>query len=126
MQNISDKLTEIFDKGCENGISALNKEEIPYYYSQFFIISIEMDGLSGFLYNTLPDFFKIDTIVNSLRQVGLDKLVFILEKVRMQFAEYKDPEVASTWEKQLLIYDPNKLLDKYENELYEAIKNENI
>jgi hypothetical protein len=112
-----DELTEAFDRGFREGLDSLNLRERDLYLIQEFIIAYEMGGLSGFLYNRLPDVTGIGEIVASMRARSLNKLADLLEQAKCIFRDGAWPEGLTTWGSVLQHYDPSRRLDTIESEI---------
>ncbi len=64
---LDERLADVFDRGLRDGLDALNPTERELFRIQDFIIDYEMGGLSGYLYNKLPDQGRILSAVEAMR-----------------------------------------------------------
>ena len=113
-----DRLTEVLDRGLRVGVDALSPLDRELFSIQDFIIDFEMDGLSGYFYNRLPDLGVILAAVAAMRRHGLPELAALLDEAAGLFAGYADPDPPTTWSEVLRRYDPAERL----NELAKRIR----
>ena len=107
-----ERLTEVFDRGLRDGVDSLSSIDRELFCIQDFIIEYEMNGMSGYFYNWLPDVGGILAAVAAMRKHGLPELASILGKAAELFVGYVDPDPPTTWEVVLRQYDPtNRLTD---------------
>jgi hypothetical protein len=104
-------LAEVFDRGLRDGVDALSSADRELFRIQDFVIEYEMGGLSGYLYNRLPDLDGIATAVAAMRRHGLAELAALLDEAAGLFAGYADPDPPSTWVEVCRRYDPAGRLD---------------
>jgi hypothetical protein len=71
----------------------------------------EMNGLSGYLYNRLPNPEQIASTVRAMRRYGLPDLAAILNDAFQLFEGYTQPDSAITWSDMLRRYDPENRLN---------------
>jgi hypothetical protein len=107
----SQRLADVFDRGLRDGVESLSAEERDLYLIQDFIIEQEMNGLSGYFYNRLPDLGHISSTVDAMRRHGLAALATYLNEALQLFQGYADPSPARKWSDVLRQYDPDKRLD---------------
>jgi hypothetical protein len=79
---------------------------------QDFIIEYEMNGISGYFCNRLPDLDGIHAALAAMRNHGLGRLAEPLGEATTIFAKYVDPSSPSTWADVLRQYDPSGKLDR--------------
>ena len=105
-------LAEVFDRGLRDGLESLNPTERELFLIQDFIIEYEMNGLSGYFYNRLPNLNAIAETVASMQKHGFVQLGNILSEATKLFDGYSKPVTTSTWRETLKEYDPmNRLRD---------------
>jgi hypothetical protein len=107
-----ERLTEIFDRGLREGVDFLTPTERDLYLIQDFIIEYEMNGLSGYFYNRLPDLLAITSAAQAMQRYGLTELSQILSEAAELFRGYADPEPPTTWRCVLQLYDPGDRLSQ--------------
>jgi hypothetical protein len=88
-----------------DGIDTLSPTEREVFRIQDFIIEYEMGGLSGYLYNRLPDRDGIVAAVAAMRRHGLPELAALLNEAAELFARYTASN-PPTWGETLQWYDP--------------------
>lgn len=76
-----------------------------------------MGGLSGYLYNRLPDLQGIRSVVVDMQRHGLTELATAMTEAADLFADYMDPDPPSTWNEVLKWYDPNGRLGMLDNRI---------
>jgi hypothetical protein len=113
------RLAEVFDAGLANGIASLSPRDQDLYRIQDFIIDFQMGGLSGYLYNHLPDVEDIERTVEAMRRRKLTHLASLLKSALNLFRDYVDPDPPSTWEDVLKEYDPGEKLQDVESRIHE-------
>jgi hypothetical protein len=106
-----ERLTEVFDRGYRDGGKSLNSLDRDLFRIQDFILGYEMGGLSGYLYNRLPDLDEIRAAVAAMRKCHLPELAELLSEAVSLFREYVEPDPSSTWGEILKVYDPESRLD---------------
>ncbi|HYV38678.1 MAG TPA: DUF4375 domain-containing protein [Gemmataceae bacterium] len=106
-----DRLTEVFDRGLREGLEHLTPAEQQLYLIQYFILDQEMNGLSGYFFNQLPDLAQIQATIDAMRRYGLINLATLLDEALQLFRDYADPNPSSTWEAELRRYDPSNRLN---------------
>jgi hypothetical protein len=92
-----DHLTDVFDRGLRDGIDALAPSDQELFRIQDFIIEFEMNGLTGYFYNRLPDQAAIVATAAAMRRHGLLELGSLLEEAGGMFAGYADLSPETTW-----------------------------
>jgi hypothetical protein len=107
-----DKFAEVFDRGLRDGVDSLSDEDRELYRIRYFILGIEIDGLSGHLYNQLPDIGEIAATVDAMRNRGLDDLAGLFEQAASLFSGYTGHYANSTWNEVLREYDPENRLEE--------------
>lgn len=112
-----ERLTEVFDKGCQHGVDALTPRERELYLIQDFILEFEMNSLSGYFYNRLPDVALIQEAIDSMNRHGFAKLAKILTEGLDLFRNYVDPDPPTTWQVVRQRYDPSNRLDLLEQRI---------
>jgi hypothetical protein len=105
------RLSQVFDRALRDGLESLSEEERDLYLIQDFIIEQEMNGLSGYFYNRLPDPAQISSTVSALRQYGLSDLAAILNEALQLFEGYRQSDSETTWSEILSRYDPEDRLE---------------
>lgn len=105
-----DRLTEVFDRGLRDGVETLGPEDRELFRIQDFILEYEMNGLSGYFYNRLPDLAAITATVAAMRKYGLPLLASLLNQAAELFVGYADPDPPTTWSKVLQQFDPTDRL----------------
>ena len=114
---LDERLTDAFDLGLSEGVQSLSPEDQQLYRIQDFILEFEMGGLSGYMYNRLPDVAGIGETVAALRQFEFLRLSELLEQTANLFREYRDPNPPTTWEQVRKEYDPENRLDSIADEI---------
>lgn len=114
-----DRLTQVFERGFRNGLEALDSPDRELFRIQDFILEYEIGGLSGYLYNRLPDLDCIRTTVEAMSRRGLVELAAILGEATELFADYRDPGSTSTWAEVLSRYDPMGRIDRLQGAIGE-------
>ncbi len=122
MTPTDDQLTAAYDKGITEGAGKLVGTEREYYLIQDFILEYENGGLSGYLYNRIPDFDHIRAAVASMTKHDLVELGSILSEAVAVFEGYQDPDPPSTWRAVLQHYDPEGKLRELESRIM-SLKN---
>jgi hypothetical protein len=92
-----ERLTEVFDRGLREGVEALSPADRELFRIQDFILEYEMNGLSGYFYNRLPDLGEISAAVDAMRTHELRELAALLSEAARLFAGYADPDPPTTW-----------------------------
>jgi len=113
----TERLTEVFDRGLRVGEQALNPTDLALFRIQDFIIEFEMGGLSGYLYNRLPDLLRIRHMVTAMRQFNLTELADLLDGAAELFAGYADPDPPCTWVEVCRRYDPSDKIARLEKRI---------
>src|ERR1700733_2812921 len=101
-----ERLTAVFDRAMREGLDGLSTTDRELYLIQDFIIESEMNGLSGYFYNRLPDVGLIEKAVEAMRRWGLADLASILSESLELFLGYVEPDPPTTWGEILRQYDP--------------------
>lgn len=114
---LDDRLTEVFDRGLQHGLDALSPEDRQLFRIQYFILEFEMGGLSGYMYNRLPDLTEIAETVAAMRHFKFLRLADLLEQAAALFGDYRDPDSPTTWANVLEVYDPDKRLGAIADEI---------
>ena len=112
-----DRLEEVFERGFDEGLDSLNPNDRQLFLIWEFILDQEMGGLSGYFYNHLPDLAHIHATVEAMRHHRLVELAALLTRALELFADYVDPDSASTWNEVLARYDPEKRLGAIGDEI---------
>ena len=107
-----ERLYEVFNRGLDSGVEALSPSERELFRIEDFLVEYEMNGLSGYFYNRLPDLDGIVATVAAMRRYGLTALGDLLGEAVDLFKGYVDPDPPSTWGKVLRRYDPRERLDR--------------
>lgn len=113
----SDRLTEVFDRGISKGVKALSLQDQSLYLIQDFIISYEMGGLSGYLYNRISDGQLHETIA-AMKEFGVAELAKLLEDAAKLFAHHNLADGA-TWEDVLRKCDPDGRIEEISDAIAE-------
>jgi hypothetical protein len=111
---IDDRLTDTFDRGLRNGIDSLSAVDRELFHVQDFIIAFEMGGLSGYLYNQLPDLARVERAVTAMRRLGVRRLADLVEQAALLFRGYRDPVIPTTWND---VRQPTGRLDEISGEI---------
>lgn len=119
INQFEDRLNNAFVRGCDDGTDSLSAADLARYRAWRFIMDWEMGGLTGYLYNTLPDLAAARSTVKALKTVGLTDLADILAQGVALFKGYKDPDRPSTWGEILEQYDPTGQLDILDERIQE-------
>jgi hypothetical protein len=106
-----DRLTEVFERGLREGVNSLSPVDRELFRIQDFIIEYEINGLSGYFYNRLPDLLEIGMAVEAMRNHGLPELSALASEALALFAEYTEPDPPTTWGEILSRYDPSDQLE---------------
>ncbi len=119
---LTQRLAEVFEKGFRDAGRSLSDDEYALYLIQDFILEYENGGLSGYLYNRLPDLELIQSTINAMKRFGLHSVANLLQNVLELFQGYQEPESVLTWRELKKIYDPEnrlnqivKLIDQLKN-----------
>lgn len=104
-----DQLAEVFDRGLADGVDTLSFADRELFRIQDFIIEFEMNGLSGYFYNRLPDLCEIAATVEAMRKHS-PALAGLLYDAAQLFNEYTDPDPPTTWSNVLKRHDPTDRL----------------
>jgi hypothetical protein len=104
--SLDDQLTEVFDRGLRLGVESLSDTDRELFRIQDFILEFELNELSGYLYNRLPDIAGIDMTIVALRGHGFVRLADLLHQAVELFRNYREPDPPSTWGELLKLYDP--------------------
>jgi len=110
--SFDDRLSDAFDRGLRDGIDSLSHADQELFRIQDFIIDYEMGGLSGYLYNRLPDIQRIRAAIAAMRKHGLVELSKLLSEATVLFANYTESKTRPTWNSVLQKYDPGNKLKK--------------
>ena len=106
-----DQLAEVFERGLRDGVSSLGPFDHGLFQIQDFIFEYELNGLSGYFYNRLPDLAAIRKAVEAMRDHGLPQLSALVGEALALFAMYTDPDAATVWKEVLNRYDPGDQLE---------------
>lgn len=112
-----DRLSEVFGRGLRDGLDTLAPNDRELFLIQDFIIEYEMNGLSGYFYNRLPDLERIREAVVSMRRHKLAELATILDTAAGLFAGYTDPDPPTTWSEVCRRYDPAGRLNELDRDI---------
>src|SRR5262249_19603944 len=104
---LADRLEEVFDRGLREGLKSLSSTDRGLYTIQEFILDLEMEGLSGYFYNHLPNIDGIRAMALAMKRHGLCPLADLLLEAAELFRQYVEPGPPTTWEKVLSHYDPS-------------------
>lgn len=115
--SIHARLTEVFDRGLRDGVDALSAADRDLFRVQDFVIDYEMGGLSGYLYNRLPDLGAVRAAVEAMRRLRLAELAALLCEAADLFAGYADPDPPCTWAEVLRRHDPAGRLGEIERRI---------
>jgi Domain of unknown function (DUF4375) len=107
----SQKLSEVFDRALNEGLESLSEKERELYLIQDFIIELEMNGMSGYFYNRLPNPEQISSTVAAMRRFGLRDLAALLDEAFQLFERYPQPDSATRWSEIVKQYDPANRLE---------------
>jgi len=110
-------LTDVFDRGLRDGFDALPPAERELYLIQDFILDYEMNSLSGYFYNWLPELNCIRATIAAMRKRHLSELASLLTEATDLFTGYIDPDPPSTWERVLKKYDPSNRLQSLDEHI---------
>ncbi len=113
----SKRLSEVFDKGLEEGLKSLSSDERDLFLIQDFIIELEMNGLSGYFYNRLPTRETMLATANAMHRYGLVRLEMLFREALELFRNYTPPDNSATWGEILQRYDPKSRLDGIAEEI---------
>lgn len=114
-----EQLSDVFDRGIHNGTDSLTPYEQELFLVQDFIIEYEMGGLSGYLYNRLPDVEGIRRTIKAMQQNGLTALADLMGKVIAIFDGYAELDEFATWQHVLRQYDPENRLNELDQQIQE-------
>jgi len=109
--DFDDRLTDAFDRGLREGLDSLSAVDRELFHVQDFIIEFEMGGLSGYLYNRLPDLDRIGHAVTAMKRLGFGRLADLLAQAAGLFNGYRDPAPRTTWDEVRKTYDPAGRID---------------
>ena len=108
---------EVFDRAIKYGIESLTAAERELYLIQDFIIEYEMNSLSGYFYDRLPEIKIVQETINAMRANNMHELSSLLDEALNLFQEYVDPKETTTWGEILKKYDPTDLLGDIEGRI---------
>jgi len=108
---IDDQLTDVFDRGLRNGVESLSAAELELFRIQDFIIEFEMNGLSGYFYNRLPDRDDILATIAAMQSRGASELAAHLGEGLDLFSGYVESDSVTTWGDVLRRFDPTERLE---------------
>ncbi len=103
---IDERLPDAFDRGLTRGIASLSGADRDFYRVQHSIIEFEMGGLSGYLYNQLPDLNAIDQGIAAMRRVGAAPLADPVDQAAELFRRYDEQGGSRTWGEFVKAADP--------------------
>src|SRR5262245_14198514 len=118
---LDDRLEGVFDRGLVLGVETLSPMDRELFRIQDFIVEYEMNGLSGYFYNRLPDIGEIAAAVEAMRK-HTPTLAALLNEALQLFAEYTNPDRPATWHEILRRYDPADQLGELQHRI-EALDN---
>jgi hypothetical protein len=113
-----DQLSKAFDQVLHVGVEGLTPVERELFRIQAFIVSYEADGLSGYLYNHLPDLSELRSTVHALKRHQMDRVTDLLSEAVELFEGYVDLDPPTTWNAVLAKYDPNRRLDEIDQQIH--------
>ena len=105
-------LTDVHERGAPDDGASLPAEDVPYYLAWDCILRLEMGGLSGYLYNALPDPAAVRTTIAALERVGLHDLAGLLERASSLFEGYDAEGSGRTWEDVVRLHDPDGMPER--------------
>lgn len=111
MQPTDEQLTSAFDKAMSGGPDHLVGDERAFYLIQDFILEWEQNGLSGYLYNRIPDFDVIRETVEAMRKHDFSATAEVMNDTLGLFVGYVAPTTPQTWQCVLERYAPGGTLD---------------
>lgn len=117
--SFGDRLYDVFDRGLRDGIQSLSVSDQELYWIQEFILDYEMGGLTGYIYNHLPDTKGIHVAIAAMRKHGLTALAELLNEATALFANYTESDATPTWNSVLQKYDPKDKLDEIDSRIDE-------
>jgi Domain of unknown function (DUF4375) len=112
-----ERIAEVYERGLEDEGASLDPTERELYLIQDFIFEHEMAGLSGYLFNRLPDVDRIRATAEAMHRQGLKRLADMLDEALGLFRKYDESRPETTWSEILREYDPNDRLDELEEEI---------
>lgn len=74
MVELTDIWYKLYDKALNEGIQDFNKKQLKLYFYIDMFYSLEMGGLSGFLYNKIEEENKLDNYTLTLEYFGINEL----------------------------------------------------
>jgi hypothetical protein len=113
----NERLTDVFERAMQIGVDRLSPVEQDLYLIQYFILELEMNGLSGLFYNRLPNLAQLLATVVAMRRQGLNDLADQLADALELFRDYVERDPPSTWNEVLHRYDPADRLKLIENRI---------
>ena len=111
VDSLHQRLSDAFNRGLKNGFESLGDIDKELFLIQHFIVEFEMNGLSGYFYNRLPDVAALESAVVAMRKHGFAQLAELLAEAVAPFASYVDRTTPTTWGAVRDAYDPNRILD---------------
>ncbi len=108
---MDDQFGDVFNRGLADGVETLSPADRELFRIQGFIIEYEMNGLSGYFYNRLPDLDEIFATVEAMRK-HTPALATLLNDAAQLFMKYTDPDPPTTWSNVLRRYDPTDRLSE--------------
>lgn len=112
-----DQLTAAFDLAMAKGPENLTGADRDYYLIQEFILDWENGGLTGYMYNRIPDFARLSSVTDAMNRQGLVELAAILREAVRLFDGYHEPSLPTTWRLVLRQYDPKDTLSILDNRI---------
>lgn len=106
-----EKLFIVFDRALAEGLESLSADDRELYLIQDFIIEFEMGGLSGYLYNRLPQKSQMSEAVSAMQKHDLLELAELLGEAFKLFESDSESDVAETWADVMRRHDPIHRLD---------------
>ena len=114
----SQRLSELFDRGLQNGLGSLSADELDLYRIQDFIIEYEMNGLSGYFYNRLSDTAQIQATISAMHRYNMTELRDLLTGAFGLFRMYDASNAQGSWSDVLKKLDPGDQLDSISHKIY--------
>ncbi len=113
----TERLSKVFLKGLADRGHSLKADKYQLYLIQDFMVEFEMNSLSGYFYNRLPELGYIKATITAMRQFGLNTLAELLEQAYNLFQDHVDPLEVTTWNAVRSSYDPDKKLEQIDMEI---------
>ncbi len=117
---VSSVLAEVFDRGLRKD-EKLTRRERELFLIQDFILSTEMGGLSGFLYNSCSKRGRLDATAKAMEKYEVKPLVPITRELATRFHGWRArSKKAQTWEETQRTCISDARLDVLEYKLTKA------